>query len=362
MDIPKVIKFNEDGKLFLRAFLIDGSVNENDWGVVSSTISRNIKTFINMPLVLDENYDHPKWKEELGIAENAEYQQKFAIGTIRDVVEKGGKWDAIIEITDPLAKEAIEKEDIPFYVSPRILHDSDQPDEAIKDWQGFHLAIVDEPAFGDKAKIKGACYGMAAECQIALKNAKKEPCGFCVKKALEKLVTKQGGVISSINLPSKKNTSMEDCPDKKQSQTTEEHCPEKSQAQEQEKECAPREEIEALKAKIAAMTGAFEQARQAYDSRIAAVEEEKKEEKISSVLSAKIADKEELAKKVKYFMDAKVAPEVVAEAFKLVPDIHTTKTDSIFNARPADASVNQKAGSFDAWRRYNNSVIGGVSL
>lgn len=345
----QVVKFTEGDKLFLRAFLLDATKNLNEWKVVSASIPQNIRTAIGMPLTLEQKFDHPEWlhddawtpQEEF--RRNFQHQQKFAIGVIRDVVEKDGRWDAIIEVTDPLAKEAIEKEEIPFFVSPRILHDPSEPEDAIQKWMLFHLAVVDKPAFGDKAKISSACYGEAGQCQIALKNAKKEECGFCVKTQLLKLITNADSSHSSHNFARKKNELMENSP----SSTTVDLSG-----------YVPKVDYDKLVAEVSAKNAAFEQAKKAYDERLAAIELENTTNKITAVLSAKIADKEELAKKVKYFVDAKVAPEVVAEAFKLVPDVKTqapTTNESTFTGKPTDASA--KGPSYADYVAYERRLI-----
>ena len=301
-----------------------------------------------MPLVLDQGYNHPKWVDG-GLEANVHAQERFRIGTIIDVVEKDGKWDAIIEITDPLAREAIENNEIPFFVSPRILHDPDEPDTAIKDWLLFHLAVVDEPAFGDKAKFKGACYGMAEQCQIALKSASKESCGFCVKTELLKLVTNHDSSLSSSFLPSPKTIpSMVDSP-----QTID------------LSGYVPKGDYDALKNEVSTYKQANADLSKNFEEFKTSIEEDKRKSKITAVLSAKIADAKTRDERIKYFVDAKVAPEVVETAYKDIPDIQTNKgrdnTELFTGNKPADASVSNKAGSYAKASAYTNSIVRGAS-
>lgn len=187
-------KFSENGDLFIRTFLIDSETNSNDWQVSAASIPKNIESFVGMPFVLYEKFqdyfDHPIQGKTL--AEIIQHQQRFAIGDIVKVVKNGSKWDAVIKITDEKAKEALLNHDIPFYVSPTIVHDPSEKD-VHNIWAGLQLAVVSEPAYGlKKAQITGLCEGQTQQCMVALKAAsQKEDCGFCVKTKLLSLIDKQ---------------------------------------------------------------------------------------------------------------------------------------------------------------------------
>ena len=350
MDIPKVTTFQKDGKLFLRAFLIDATLNDNKWKVVSASIPRNIKSAIGMPLVLDQNHDHPKWIEG-GLIANITNQERYAIGRIFDVVEKDGKWDALIEVTDPLAREAIENNDIPFYVSPRIIHDPDEQDDMLREWMVAHLAVVNKPAYGDKAKIKGACYGSAPECLIALKQASKEDCGFCVKTELLKLVTNlKDSSLTSLNFEGNKALLVMDAQATQVIDTS---------------KFISREEydnkVKALESQVAGFKTVAEEAHKAADAKIAAIEEEKRVSKIEGHVKAKIADASKAQETIKKFVDAKVSPEIVADAMALIPDTKGKNNSELFTGKPADASLSH-VGSYDKASSYVNTIIRGAQL
>ena len=178
--------------LYLKAFLLDSSININEWGVTPSSLKKNINTFIGKPLVLTEDYSHPVPKQADSLAHWLSYQEDYRIGTIVDVVPKDSAYYALIEVTDPDAKKAIEGGAIPNYVSPAIAQTLDgSPAEAMKEWTGVHLAIVDEPAFTvKKATITASCGGDSEQCLLQLRKAKIEKtgirhgCGFCNYKAL----------------------------------------------------------------------------------------------------------------------------------------------------------------------------------
>ena len=194
LDNDKVSTFTDNGRLYLKAFLLDSSVNINEWGVTPASLKRNINTFIGKPLVLTEDYSHPVPAQADSLNHWLSYQEDYRIGTIVDVVPKDSAYYALIEITDPDAKKAIEGGAIPNYVSPAIAQTLDgSPAEAMKEWTGVHLAIVDEPAFTvKKATITASCGGDSAQCLLQLRKAKIERtgirgCGFCNFKALTAL-------------------------------------------------------------------------------------------------------------------------------------------------------------------------------
>ena len=175
----------DDDKLFLKTFLMDGSVNKNSWGVNQETLDENIKTYIGKPLVITEALDHPVMDGEPNFEHQVIYQDKFRIGTILDVQNKDGIYSAVIEVTDPIAKEAYKLGNLPTYVSSSLFHDGvlTEADNDTKTWRGLHLAVVDEPAFGvKKARVTGQCSGKPDVCLTQLKRAK---CDFCIKRTVQ---------------------------------------------------------------------------------------------------------------------------------------------------------------------------------
>jgi hypothetical protein len=187
----KIKPFEENNKLFVKAFLLDSSVNLNQWGVSPMTLDKNIKSYIGKPLVLQDNFDHPIAADD-SLDHQLQYQELFRVGTITDVVKKDNRYEAISEITDPYAQKAFREGELPLYVSPQLFKmDAAEPDNNMTKWQGTHLAIVKEPAFGVKlAAINGECTGDETTCVSYLKKATiiKEhgygTCGFCNYKLL----------------------------------------------------------------------------------------------------------------------------------------------------------------------------------
>ncbi len=184
----EVIEDKDNGRLYLRAFLLDSSINLNDWGVDPATLEQNINSYIGKPLVLQDDFQHPD-SGDPNFDHHLTYQEKFRIGNIVDIVKKDSIYSAIIEVTDNTAKEAFKKGDLPLYVSPQLFHDGvgREPDTAAKTWRGTHLAVVKEPAFGImKARVEGQCSGSPITCLAQLKRASvdKTKCN-CVKQAIK---------------------------------------------------------------------------------------------------------------------------------------------------------------------------------
>ena len=114
----QVSTFTDNGRLYLKAFLLDSSVNINEWGVTPSSLKKNINTFIGKPLVLTEDYSHPVPANAADSLTTGYPIRKITeSGTIVDVVPKESAYYALIEITDQDAKKAIEGGAVPNYVS-----------------------------------------------------------------------------------------------------------------------------------------------------------------------------------------------------------------------------------------------------
>jgi hypothetical protein len=209
------VKYEDDnGHLYIKAFLLSSDVNINQWGVSPTSLDQRVNTFIGKPLVLTENFKHPMPPDmdRVGSAEydndddpyNAikvndivdhwlEYQEAYRVGSIIDITEKKGTYYAIIEITDPAAKEAFKNNDLPLFVSPAIAQlDPSEDPSYITNWTGVHLAIVSDPAYTiRKAIISGQCHGDSERCVLQLRQAAVEykdvprlGCGFCRTGAL----------------------------------------------------------------------------------------------------------------------------------------------------------------------------------
>jgi hypothetical protein len=122
-----------------------------------------------------------------------QYQEIYRVGSIIDITEKKGTYYAIIEVTDPAAKDAFRNNDLPLFVSPAIAQlDPFEDPSNITQWTGIHLAIVSDPAYTiKKALITGQCHDEKEKCLLQLRQAAIESeklprigCGFCRTGAL----------------------------------------------------------------------------------------------------------------------------------------------------------------------------------
>ena len=179
-------KIIEEGdKLFIKSFLVDSSINANNWAVTEQALRKNISTFIGKPIILTEEFDHPDAGEDGD--KLLQIQEDFRIGTILDIgiEEQSGKGWVVAEITDKNAMNILSQAGINF-VSPSIVFGKDDLDkengvDIVTNFEGAHLAVVKDPAYGmQKAQIKGQCRG-GIECLSQLQkvqaSVEKSPCG-----------------------------------------------------------------------------------------------------------------------------------------------------------------------------------------
>lgn len=298
---------SQNDRLFISAFLLDPTVNLNDWGVVPDTLDSNISSFIGKPLTLYENtgneidadrrvtgkLDHPPLGDELPHILKA--QESYRIGTIVDVVKKDTAYNAIIEITDKNAKEAIQGNKLALYVSPALYQLDAEPDTAMKSWTGVHLAVVDDPAFGvKKAQIKDKCAGEAGKCIAMMKQAS-YGCSFCAKKVLN---LHYANNTSDKTIPNTNNTMTEPTPPAGVS--VEEHA-------------KVVKELELLRAANADLKTAFE-------TKLAAIEKENTKTKMAAVLKGHIEDEKTLNERVDFFMSKGFTVDEVAKEYRTIAE------------------------------------------
>jgi hypothetical protein len=184
--------FEQNNKLFIKAFLLDTSMNLNQWGVSPTTLDANINSYIGKPICLQQDFGHPNSGDD-NLEHQLVYQDSFRIGTIVDISKHGTRYDAIAEITDENSKSAFRSGSLPLYVSPQLYHlgAAREGQENMTEWIGTHLAIVDKPAYGvKKANVGSQCNGDSITCLAQLKKASLNKmhgygnCGFCNYKLL----------------------------------------------------------------------------------------------------------------------------------------------------------------------------------
>ena len=166
--VSKLEGFNDNKGFFIKKFLLDDTMNKNNWQATWKAIRDNVTSFIGQPVVLTPEMDHPE----------PETQHMHAVGKIVDVgldPEKHTAWQ-ISEITNPFVQEAIMDKKIRFG-SVTITAPEEQVlkvdgNLVVNDvFKGRHDALVDSPAYGDKDVISAVCQGEKGACMKKLLNA-----------------------------------------------------------------------------------------------------------------------------------------------------------------------------------------------
>ena len=168
------IRYEDDGKLYVKTFLIDDQRNNNGWRASWNSIKNNVKSFHGRPgieyFICDIhgcNRDHTAGDT---LKDSEHEQESYRVTTIVDTIldEATHTAYAIHRVDDKQFAEKIEKGEIK-YLSPSIwpnrekttltLSEHDEWYIDTTDWEGLHDAWVDSPAYGHKARIVGACKG-----------------------------------------------------------------------------------------------------------------------------------------------------------------------------------------------------------
>jgi hypothetical protein len=182
-----LIEFENEDKYFVKFFLLDATLNLNNWGVTQKSLEANLESFIGKPFVLTPEFNHPSATDGDNLLVE---QEKFRVG---DIIKVGieprtGKAYGVAEITNENAKDILKNGEVSF-VSPSIVfNNNDELDihgnAIIESWEGAHVAAVKEPAYTvNKAQIKGKCAGSEGSCmtslskvEASLKNYEKATC------------------------------------------------------------------------------------------------------------------------------------------------------------------------------------------
>lgn len=396
---------DDTNKLYIRAFLLDPSVNVNKWGVSEASLEERIHSFVGKPLVLTEDLGHPELTD-MSLAHALEYQDIYRIGTIIDVVKIAKDpyapkiWYAVCEITDEKAKEAFRKHKLPLYVSPAVAHVDAEDESNIDAWLGMHLALVDKPAFGvKKAMITGSCSGDADKCVMHLKQAKIEKfgygnCGFCVYEKLVSVLTAketpkvlQVGENKNPELvtvdPKSVNSSLTS--ENTQEQLTMSQTENKDIAKDEtkvetnkevkeEKLTYRTEPLGLLDARLVKLetenTLLKENLKLARDENEKLVAENahlaksNRRAEIASIVTAEvIADPEERTKLIDRFTDSGVTPTMVADIYNTVRGTYKTAKEVTYDSRsPLIKTASKKADGKSLAKDIRNIIIRGDSV
>jgi hypothetical protein len=340
--------FEDNNKLYIKAFLLDSSVNLNDWGVDLTTLDANINTYIGKPLVLQDNFEHPN-SGDSNYDHNLQYQEKFRIGNIIDIVKKDSIYSAIIEVTDQTAKEAFKAGNLPLYVSPQLFHDGvgTEPDTAAKTWRGTHLAVVKEPAYGImRARVEGQCSGSPITCLAQLKRASidKTKCN-CVKQAIANY--KNVSLSSLDNLQANKNKLTDSNPNTI------------PQISNEEIEKVRSENAE-LKAKVAALEGTnnkLTEENKTVSASLDSLKGEYRKDKVASLLSNVFyKTDEERAQNVDTFTKSGMTYEEIERVTSPLKKASVEKSQE--SKLPIKSASEEDSNEIPYWLRVNQYVVG----
>ena len=189
-DYPQLVSCDtcpNTDETYIKAFLINNEINRNFWKIPQDALKRYVDGFKGRPLVKHPSGDHPDYIKEAGLDERSptfikdmlRYQNDYKIGDIVDVQYESLKEDpnrhayfAYIRLTDPGYLESVKGGSVSSYVSPLIFDlDFKKRGEPTTNFMPLHLAIVNEPAYGNIARIRASCNGDGQPCIDALKKA-----------------------------------------------------------------------------------------------------------------------------------------------------------------------------------------------
>lgn len=190
---------------FIRTFLINDTVNFNDWMTTKDANSRQSKNWLGMPGVRFwstelNRWDHPEYdtKEE-ALAGQEDYRVSTIVAVQWNADTK--TWEQVSEIHDDNIWQKILTKEI-RYVSPSAWPDEVVPGIdnplVVTDYTPLHYAFVDDPAFGFViATVSGTCDGTTKKCLAEL-----GPLVASVRTTIQKTIPKISLIANGTNMNS----------------------------------------------------------------------------------------------------------------------------------------------------------------
>lgn len=205
----------QSDRLFLVYYPLIAGYNANKWGVTEQSLDRNILSALNKPVVVYKKnpnnrfhtkqagaYVHPTPEEaeaEIGhypkASEYFQWQEKYAVGRVRNIDKRDKGYAFTLEITDPEVKNILKSEQYqngtPGWTSPQIMFRGMDANlnETYDSWIISHIALVDTPAYGyAQTGARAKCLGAEKECMIQTRSASSSNLGFCVREATISLI------------------------------------------------------------------------------------------------------------------------------------------------------------------------------
>lgn len=190
---------------FIRTFLINDTVNFNDWMTTKDANHRQSENWLGMPGVRFwstelNRWDHPEYdtKEE-ALAGQEDYRVSTIVAVQWNADTK--TWEQISEINDDNIWQQILSGEIK-YVSPSAWPDEVVPGIdnplVVTDYTPLHYAFVDDPAFGFViATVSGTCDGTTKKCLAEL-----GPLVASVRTTIQKTIPKISLIANGTNMNS----------------------------------------------------------------------------------------------------------------------------------------------------------------
>lgn len=174
---------------FAKIFGISDKRNKNGWRVTWASIKKHVGSFIGQPGIVFEkceaaicDLDHTDGKT---YEDNLKAQEPYRVSTIIDykLNEEDRSVDFIHEFHDEQAFNDVQSGRLKF-TSPSIwpshggyesqgTQENGLPLLDVFHWKGLHSAFVNNPAFGDEARVKATCEGEG--CPVRLLSASINP-------------------------------------------------------------------------------------------------------------------------------------------------------------------------------------------
>ena len=169
-------QIDKDDGFYIKVFFLDSTKNMNGWIVAEDAILPCLQRALqkryhgkSAPLIEMPDYAQPQFRGHPAPWDwnMISSQEQYRVGDFVDVGITNGVGWCIIKITNEKVIDDI-KNGRTMFVSPSIHPNRPTVDGVDIDFDTNHLAIVDNPAYGNKAHITGTCTGSGDNCRIHL--------------------------------------------------------------------------------------------------------------------------------------------------------------------------------------------------
>ena len=173
--------YNGREGLFIKGFILSDKRNKNGWRATRESIRKNFTDFLGRPGIefvrckgdacTRDHTNSTSYRKAMAA------QEHYRVSNIIDVIwnEESGILSAVEHIIDEEFAEKI-RQNKSIYRSPALwpreiekLGTVDGRQEIdVLDWYALHSAHIDDPAFGEEARMYNRCEGHGPECKYNL--------------------------------------------------------------------------------------------------------------------------------------------------------------------------------------------------